>query len=538
LPFSGRGFHVDDTLFVWAGQHIAQHPFDPYGFKINWNFKQLPMYEVTKNPPLACYYIAAVGRLVGWSERALHLAFLLPALALVLGTYRLAKRFTRFAFVAALLTLLSPGVLVSASSVMCDTMMLALWVWAVVLWIEGLDSAKSWLLLISGFLISLSALTKYFGAALIPLLLAYSLFRLRKPGRWIAYLMIPVTFLLAYQWWTGKIYGNGLLLDAAQFATSQRENTRASTVAMAAMGLSFAGGCMLPALIFAPMTWRWRQLVSGLTVAGVIALALQLRWIDIGQQTGQYLAFSARQQHWLLIGTQLLLYAAGGIFVLGLAFRDYWRRRDPLSLLLAMWVVGTWIFASFLNWTVNARSILPLIPAAGILLARSLGESDATGWPRESISRAAMAMAVCAVTALFIANADAQMANSARDAAYLIMDKLRGRTGTIWYQGHWGFQYYMESLGATALDWSKSAFKPGDVMVTPENNTDLWEISPQVVGSQRIIELAAGRWAATIQWQLGAGFYSSYWGPMPFAVGPVAPERYTVVWLKQPDAAP
>jgi hypothetical protein len=54
------------------------------------------MADVTKNPPLACYYGAAVGQVAGWSERAFHLAFLVPALALVLGTYRLAKHFTRF----------------------------------------------------------------------------------------------------------------------------------------------------------------------------------------------------------------------------------------------------------------------------------------------------------------------------------------------------------------------------------------------------------------------------------------------------------
>ena len=76
LPFSGRAFHVDDTLFVLAARQISQHPLDPYGFSLIWNTSLERMADITKNPPLACYYLAAVGRIAGWSERALHLAFL------------------------------------------------------------------------------------------------------------------------------------------------------------------------------------------------------------------------------------------------------------------------------------------------------------------------------------------------------------------------------------------------------------------------------------------------------------------------------
>ncbi len=140
LPFSGKAFHVDDTLFIYVARQITKHPLDPFGFKVNWFLDAVPMAYETKNPPLASYYIAAAASVVGWSERALHLVFLLPALAAVLGTHRLAQRFTRSPLVAAAATLLAPAFLVSASSVMCDTMMLALWLWAIIFWIEGLGS--------------------------------------------------------------------------------------------------------------------------------------------------------------------------------------------------------------------------------------------------------------------------------------------------------------------------------------------------------------------------------------------------------------
>jgi len=114
---------MDDPLFVFAACQIVQHPLDPYGFNVIWYESLNRMADVTMNPPLACYYGAAVGRIAGWSERPFHLAFLVPALALILGTCRLAKHFTRLPLLAGLATLLTPGILVSACSVMCDTMM-------------------------------------------------------------------------------------------------------------------------------------------------------------------------------------------------------------------------------------------------------------------------------------------------------------------------------------------------------------------------------------------------------------------------------
>ena len=34
-----------------------------------------------------------------------------------------------------------------------------------------------------------------------------------------------------------------------------------------------------------------------------------------------------------------------------------------------------------------------------------------------------------------------------------------------------------------------------------------------------------------MDFSVGAGFYSSYWGPLPFAVGNIAPEQYFVTRL-------
>src|SRR5271169_2966613 len=84
LPFSGKAFHADDPLFIRAAQQIVKHPLDPYGFQIVWFEYETPMARVMQNPPLATYYMAAVGSVAGWKERTLHLAFILPAVAAIL----------------------------------------------------------------------------------------------------------------------------------------------------------------------------------------------------------------------------------------------------------------------------------------------------------------------------------------------------------------------------------------------------------------------------------------------------------------------
>ena len=526
IPFSGRAFHVDDTLFIAAARQISQHPFDPYGFQITWDETQARMSEVTQNPPLTSYYIALIARLLGWSERALHVGFLLVTIALVLGTYRLAEKFTRSRLLAALCTLLTPGVLVSASSVMCDTMMLALWVWAAYFWIEGLDSEKTWLLVVSGVLAATSALTKYFGVSLILLLLAYSVVRLRRLGTYLLWLLIPVAILFAYEFWTAELYGHGMMASASQFAQFQHDWANESFAAKAVVGLSFTGGCSLLGLTFAPLVWSRKQIAIVLVVSGIASLTIAAHWISVGRQVGK----PGHSLPWFA-GFELGLCIAGGIFVLGLVLRDFWEARDADSLFLGLWVSGTFVFAAFVNWTVNARSVLPLIPAVAILLARFLDKSQVVAG-RTALIRLAVMLIVSAGFSMWIAAADAELANSARTAATVIYQKTRGQGATLWFQGHWGFQYYMEGMGIALLDPNDPQARAGDFVAVPKNNTHLARISPEFIASQEIIDLPLETRATTISSELGAGFYSSYWGPLPHAIGPVPAERYSIFRLQ------
>src|SRR4029077_19056217 len=180
-PFLNKAFHIDDPLFLWMAQQITQQPADPYGFSVNCYVSAKPIFSIMQNPPLNAYYIALAASFLCWRELDMHGAFLVPSVAAVLGTFFLAQRLSGSSLLGALLVLFTPVFLVSATTVMCDVWLLALWVWSVDCWLRGLEERHSyWLLLLASLLVAAAALTKYFGVSLVPLLAAYSVARERR----------------------------------------------------------------------------------------------------------------------------------------------------------------------------------------------------------------------------------------------------------------------------------------------------------------------------------------------------------------------
>jgi hypothetical protein len=520
LPFSGKAFHIDDPIFIWTAQQIVKHPLNPYGFTALWWNVPTPMWQIQQNPPLAAYYMALVGSIAGWSEHALHIGFLLPAVMVVLGTYRLARRFTRKPFLAAVVTVVAPAFLVSATGLMCDVAMLAVWMVALLLWVEGLDEpSKPLYLASSGVLIAACTLTKYFGVSLIPLLFIYSLMRQRKVKSWIAYLFIPIAILAAYEFYTRALYGYGLIGQAVLHSSYVRELEGHSGRAL--VGLVFAGGCALPALTFIAFLWSRKQIFWGAVVSAFLSLSFFKRWIDLGTV---YQYENWLHQHLLSISLQLFFYAAAGISVLTLAVLDWWKKRDAASLLLLLWVLGTMFFAVIVNWTVNARSMLPMVPAVAILIARRLDERAVSyrsrGWIMLTIP-----LVLSGIVSLSVAQGDAAMAETARTAANFMRDKTRGGSGATWFEGRWGFEYYMLQMGAQPLIKGAADAKFGDLAVIPKYNTSVFTFAGKTTGEQ-VVDFDVHSWVAAMNPDAGAGFYFSGWGPLPFVFGPLPAQRY------------
>jgi hypothetical protein len=521
-PFAAKAYHIDDTLFLKLAKQIQQHPLDFFGFQVNWHFTPEPMAQITRNPPLWGYALAVAAGVLGFGEIGLHFFAMVPAVFALWGTYRLAERCTAHPLFAAITTLFMPAFLVSSTSLMCDTPMLALWMWSLVLWIEGLDEGSSAKLVCSGVLIGLCALTKYFGISLVPLLLVYTLAARRHVSMALAALLIPISMFGAYLAVTYKLYGQNLLYDALTFArdVQMRSASYVSLWWRLLAGLSFLGGSALGLAFFAPLFLKSRSLVYfALSIAPVAWLIyLFSPSIDI------YRAITAERTRLIVLAHQGV-FATIGFGVLALAGADLWRRRDPIALLLALWVLGVYVFTAAINWTANVRSILPAVPAVAILIARAIERAE-VGLPTAKV---AVPVFATAVIAFAVAYADERLAGASRTGAEKALTLLSGRPGRIWFEGHWGFQYYMEQGGATALDRHKTdEIRKGDYAVIPMENADVSDVSAGQFQELSVFNIEACPWCGTQDRRVGAGFYASGDGPAPFVFAYVPPQDFKV----------
>jgi len=147
------------------------------------------------------------------------------------------------------------------------------------------------------------------------------------------------------------------------------------------------------------------------------------------------------------------------------------------------------------------------------------------------------ALALSGLLSLWVADADTRLANAARDAAGQICRRARTESGTLWFGGHWGFQYYLQGCGAQPVDLSSVAVQAGDLVALPENNVELFQLRPETTQSLMQVRFEIPYFATTMRWELGAGFYTAVWGPLPFSFGPVPPEGYRLVHLEETRAA-
>ena len=511
LPFVAKPFHLDDPMYVWVARHIVAHPLDPYGFDVNWLGHVEPMATAMQNPPLVPYYLAAASRVVGFGEVGLHVAMLPWAVLAAVGAYELARSFgCRRPLAAAGLTVATPAFVVSATTVMCELPLLALWTWAVVAWVRSSAGVgrRAWAgLLAAGGLTAAATMAKYPGVNLVPLLLAHAVHcpapRRTRAAQAVA-LLIPVVALVGYDRYTAARYGVGLIGGAVRYTHSAAAASPVGPGGRLLDTLCYVGGAGLPIAAVAVVAAR-RGLA--LTAVGVIAAAV------------------ASRRFYDSPGTLLFLAQLGGMASLGAALcLACWRgtvvgdRRR--GLLLLAWVAGVFAFAAVLNWAINVRSILPLMPAAAVLVVRA---TDRHAW-RPAFTVAA---AVGGVVAIAVAVADYRYAVVDRALARAVTE--RAGTSHLWIASPWGVQFYAEQRGATRLDAGHpDDCRPGDAVAYPLY-PDGSDHPPIAVGSSTRVRVGSTpAWLSTVGNDVGAGFYYSPGTWLPFAVGRVDPRTYVV----------
>ncbi len=522
--------HIDDPLFVWVARQVAARPLDPYGFTGNWAGRVEPAFHFIQNPPGASYYLAAVGRTLGWGEVALH-ASLLPVAALTaVGTALLAGRFgCRRPAVAAGLLVASPAFLVSSTTLMCDGLFVCLWVWAVYLFDLGSAAATgraAWAVLGgAGIVAAAAGLTKYPGVNLVPLLAAHAvLCPARRPGtRWpqAAAILLPVVTLLAYDRATAARYGVGLVADAIGYShTAAAPRSLAPPIGRAVDDLCFVGGGVLSVaavgLAAAGRGRRWMAIPAAVALLGLAAA----HWMAAPQAV----AAGVGPPPWTYFAQAGVL-ATLGLTVVLVCWAGVTRDDRRRGLFLLVWVAGVFAFAGYFNWSINARTILPLAPAACILAGRATDRLPAV---RPAVVRYATLLA--GGVAVLVTVVDDRFATDNRAAAdqitHELVDAAGGRPPRVWFAGHWGFQFYMERGGGRPLAGPQE-LRVGDYVVLPLDNDGSPPPAVPLLPAGQVV-IGSGSYLATVSRFLGGGFYFSPGTWLPFVVGPVPPQAFLI----------
>lgn len=225
---------------------------------------------------------------------------------------------------------------------------------------------------------------------------------------------------------------------------------------------------------------------------------------------------------------QIVVFIIVGLSTVLLVFDDLIRHKNPASIFISLWVLGTFSFAFFLNWTVNVRTILPVAPVLGIIIMRRI--ESKYGRPDLTYSRLLIPLLMSTILALSVMWADYSLANLSREAAREITYKYVSDKRNVWFQGHWGFQYYMEKFGGKSMDFGQlERIRERDIMVIPSRsqNTN----TKPIINPTETIQFSSHSWISIMNLEDGAGFYSSLWGPAPFVFGPAYPEIYDIVQI-------
>jgi hypothetical protein len=329
-----------------------------------------------------------------------------------------------------------PVFAVCGTAIMADMIMLSFWVWAVGLWETGLRRRAWGWLLAAGLVAGLGILTKYLAINLLPLLCLATIVR-RAPIRYLLALFVPVAMVVGYDLMTRELYGTGLFSQAMGYARGIAESHQRLPVRTMFTALCFTGGSLAPAALVLPWLAGKRSVVVGAIMGAVVfAFVLWTGSLSLPSDTVDGLVrrtppgFAVQVAGWATVG-------AGMVWLVML---DVIRQRNADAIVLAAWMLGIIFFAGLFNWSVNGRTLLPLAPAAGILLTRRfdshpllLSRMASVVVPRTLVAATILAAAVNA--------ADFSLAAASRRAAEGVAAVARISGARLWFQGHWGFQH-------------------------------------------------------------------------------------------------
>jgi hypothetical protein len=499
-----KALQVDDAAYYYVAAQIAEHPLDPYGFEIHWYQHPEPANYVLA-PPVLPYWWAAAIRLFG-DRPFLWKLWLLPiSLLFVFALHALFRRFAPgLEMPLVTMTVLSPTFLPSLN-LMLDVPALALGLTSLALYFTACDGDNIWLAIGAGLVAGLAMQTKYTAFLGPPTMMLYGLAAgflkpgfswpvvLRKVVLGLAAGIVAAAVFVVWECYIAWQYGE------SHFVHEYRLTSRSllDQLEFALPLLALLGGVASPLALLMGIALNrspWAQIGTvvviavGFSLVVCLGATVQVRVTDI--------LFPIPNDWWMFnwsledgIFTVLGLLVA--VPILGVAGRllrqaGNWSQ-SPYDWFLVLWlaleVAGYFVLTPF----AAVRRIMGVVVVATLLAGRL---AAATGLSPERWSQVRWAVIGTVFLGLVYYGVDLRDAWAAKEAAEDAAASIRSQdaSATIWYVGHWGFQFYAERAGMKAVepDQVSTPLRRGDWLVVPDPRLENQKIDFQRAFLQQV----------------------------------------------------
>lgn len=512
LPFLNKAYTIDDTLFLLQAQHAIEDPLHPTAFNVVWSDNRVVRCSaiMPSGPVQAFLLIPAI--LMNGSEVVAHSAQLVALLLGIIGTMLLARELGQSRAAAALagsVVATSPCVLGMAGTAMPDVPSMALGVWALLFAHRWRQQPKLRWILLTVVLLALAALARphaIFFVAIVFIMLAKdagegAFFR-RFSWRLVDTLPLLVAVGLVF------LYGR----------ISADPGVPGGNVVGAARTLA---GLVEPDRHFIAFLAHW-ALTTPFAFLVILLARGRVRWVFVATLAIPFGAIIAGlgfyKQTW--VGLFCALSLTSLVYVL----TNPRTKERPIHYALMFTMIMPLSLVIYVH--LPAKYLAPSMPAAGLLLGAELDAQLASpdGVPRWLRTAIALCLLFFGVSGVLVLSGDARYGQLSRRAAKELVADAVADGKTVWFTGHWGFQWYASRAGGRVLSLDSTP-SPHDLLVGPSKNHDgayLQDRFQQKVLVDRLYDNESMVHAIhhAIEGKgLGAGFFSNWWGLLPFVIG-------------------
>ena len=444
-----KPIHVDDIIWVHFARHIAETPWDPFGFTMPWGYGCIPAMDMW-SPPVLPYWWGAGVALFGETPTFWKAWFLPFSLMFSSAAFALSRRFAPAGpTLVGYAIVLAPTVL-PAVNLMQDIPAASLVLASVALTLAGCERRSLPIALLGGVCLGLACLTKWSALSGFGVIgLATILFA--PSWRW--WIIIPGIALAIFASWEGYLlaaYGQSNFLlgfvgqgppdlgakKSLAIALVTFTGTLAPFVAIASLGRLVAGrGIAL--------------CVAGIFIATLVALAILPETLSI---TNPLTGRGFRPDTPLLAGLSFLAWAGLAASLLITLLKS---RLDRRLVFLILWLgvelIGYFVLSPF----PAARRLVTPLAAMTLLAAAALG-------PHARKDVLGVAAAVQIAIAFLFTVVDLVDSHQIKTAATRVAEAAP-KDATLWSKGVFGFDYYIAGLGGVA-PCATDILQPGDTL--------------------------------------------------------------------------